>query len=361
LSLFAVAFTAVNGQSASLNLTSILSSTPELSSLNELVLGKPVLVDTLIKWPTNLTILAPSNGAFEELKKMNITTRDSDPMVGNSIDIVEAILSYHVLNGIFLSSVFVQGNTAAANTLLMNNSFANLPNKASQVLLGRNDGTVTMYSGLGMAAKVERTDIPFNQGVIHIIDRVLTLPYTVSETVAYFNLAAFSGALVKTGLRETVDNTPGLTVFAPNNVAFQIIGNLATGLSTEQLTEVLKYHLVNHTIYDISGAQSQDIRVVSLQGGELTINENKGGWFVNGARIIGGKEGGIVVGNGIVYIIDGVLNPAQGEMTTTFTPNPTLSTQPPAYPSASFVTEVPFTTELITGTPTSSTTGTPTS
>lgn len=133
----------------------------------------------------------------------------------------------------------------------------------------------------------------------------MTLPYTVSETAAHFNLTALSGALVKTGLRETIDNTPGLTIFAPNNAAFQIIGNLATGLSTEQLADVLKYHVVNHTIYDISGAQTQDIRVASVQGGELTINENQGGWFVNGARIIGGKEGGIVVGNGIVYIIDG--------------------------------------------------------
>jgi len=102
---------------------------------------------------------------------MNATARDSVPMVGNNIDTVAAILSYHVLNGTYLSSLFVQGNTAAANTLLMNNSFANLPNKAPQVLLGRNDGTVTFYSGLGMDAKVERADIPFDQGVIHIIDR----------------------------------------------------------------------------------------------------------------------------------------------------------------------------------------------
>jgi len=137
------------------------------------------------------------------------------------------------------------------------------------------------------------------------MNSVLTLPYTLSETAAHFNLTALSGALVKTGLRETVDNTPGLTIFAPNNIAFQIIGNLATGLSTEQLDEVLKYHIVNRTIYDISGAQAQDIRVASLQGGGLTINENQGGWFVNGARIIGGKDGGVVVANGIVYIIDG--------------------------------------------------------
>ncbi|RPB22904.1 Fasciclin-domain-containing protein [Terfezia boudieri ATCC MYA-4762] len=360
-SLFAVTFTAVYGQSAAPNLTSILSSIPELASVNDLVLATPALLELLMNWPTNLTIVAPSNGAFDELKWINSTARDSASTVGNSIDIIEAILFYHILNGRYLSSLFVQGNTAVASTLLMNNTFANLPNNAPQVILGRNDGIVTFYSGLGIGAKVERADILFNQGVIHIIDHVLNLPYTVSETAAYFSLTALSGALVKTGLLETFDNTPGLTIFAPNNAAFQIIGNIATGLSTSQLTEVLNYHAVNHTIYDITGAQAQDIRVASVQGGELTINENQGGWFVNGARIIGGKEGGIVVGNGIVYIIDGVLNPAHGEITTTFTPNPILSTQPPAFLSASFVTEVPFITELVTGTPTSSATETPTS
>lgn len=99
--------------------------------------------------------------------------------------------------------------------------------------------------------------------------------------------------------------TPSITVFAPRNAAFQAIGNLANGLNNEQLGDILKYHVADHPIYDISSARTEDLKVKSLQGGALTINENKGGWFVNGARIIGGKEGGIIVTNGIVYIIDG--------------------------------------------------------
>lgn len=133
----------------------------------------------------------------------------------------------------------------------------------------------------------------------------MTLPYSVSKTAAHFNLTALAGALVKTGLLETVDTAPSLTIFAPNDAAFQAIGNLADDLTTEQLSDILKYHVVGQTIYDISGAQDDDIKAKTLQGGELTINENQGGWFVNGARIIGGKEGGVVVANGVVYVIDG--------------------------------------------------------
>ena len=43
----------------------------------------------------------------------------------------------------------------------------------------------------------------------------------------------------------------------------------------------------------------------------------------------------------------------------TYTPDPALPTQPPAFPSASFVSEVPFTTELITDVPTQTSTSSP--
>lgn len=170
LSLFAFAFTAVNGQAA--NLTSLLSSTPELSALAEMLMGKPALLEAIMKFPTNLTILAPSNDAFEELMKMNTTAQDSVPMTGNSVDTIEALLTYHALNGTFFSTAFVEGETAAAMSLLMNNSYANLANNMGQVVFGRNDGkSVSVYSGLGMASTVQKADIEFNKGVIHIIDR----------------------------------------------------------------------------------------------------------------------------------------------------------------------------------------------
>ena len=43
----------------------------------------------------------------------------------------------------------------------------------------------------------------------------------------------------------------------------------------------------------------------------------------------------------------------------TYTPDPVLPTQPPAFPSASFVSEVPFTTELFTDIPTQTSTISP--
>ncbi|KAF8477096.1 FAS1 domain-containing protein [Kalaharituber pfeilii] len=352
---------AVYGQSLQ-NLTSLLTSTPELSALTELVFQYPDLVGELSQWPSNVTILAPSNKAFDELMTLNTTAQDSTPLNGsnnNNTNTVLSILQYHVLNGAFHSNIFVEGETAIVRSLLMTNGFANLGLSNGQVVLGRNHEGVKLYSGLGIASGVETPDIEFDKGVVHIIDRVLTLPYSISQTAAYFNLSALAGALVRTGLVEALDTTPSLTVFAPSNVAFQAIGNLADELTTEQLADILKYHVVNRTVYDLNEAQN-DLRLATLEGGEITIHENEGGWFVNGARIIGGKEGGVVVANGVIYIIDNVLNPSHGDITTTYTPNPTLSTQPPAFTLASYVTHIPFTSELVSGTPTTTTTGSPT-
>ena len=129
----------------------------------------------------------------------------------------------------------------------------------------------------------------------------MTLPSLVSQAAAQFNLTAVAGALVRTGLLETVDNSPSITVFAPSNAAFQAIGNLVDDLNNEQLSDILKYHVVTLPVYNTT---ENVTRLPTLEGGMLTIHGDENDWFVNGARIIGGKDGGVVVANGMVYVID---------------------------------------------------------
>ncbi|KAI5780358.1 FAS1 domain-containing protein [Peziza echinospora] len=349
----------VNAQAAP-SLTDLLSSTSELSTLTSVILQFPDLVKLLVDFPTNLTIVAPSNAAFAEFLKKNTT---STPPAENTPDntTLTSILAYHVLNGTFYSSAFVDGKIAAARTLLSNNPrHANLGLDVGQVVLGRrNGGKVELASGLGSVAVVEKANIEFDGGVVHIIDSVLELPQPISVTAAAANLTALAAALVKTNLLDTVDKTPSLTVFAPRNAAFQAIGNLLGSISDKDLASVLTYHVVaGPPLYSLPGAADGDVHLKTLQGGSVTVHENEGGWFVNGARIIGGNTGGVLVGNGIVYVIDNVLNPSYGNLTTTYAPNPTLSTQPPSFPSASFVTTLPFVTS--NGTMTATGTSTPT-
>lgn len=171
LPILAAVFLAVYGQSLP-NLTSILQSIPEASDFNELVLGKQELLKTLEDWPTDLTILAPSNGAFDVMmNSMNTSSRPAVPMVGESFDTIAGIISYHVLNGTFYSTNFGSEETTVAWTLLHNNSYANLRNSSQAVLGRKRDGSVFFYGGLDYSGKAEQADIKFNKGVIHLIDQ----------------------------------------------------------------------------------------------------------------------------------------------------------------------------------------------
>lgn len=323
-------------------ITDLLAQTESLSTLTSVLLQFPDLVQAIAGWEGNLTILAPSNDAFAAL--LETETAEAEAVKSNNTEAIQKLLMYHVLNGTFFSSAFAEGETAAGPTLLSDDEdYANL-NGMNQVVLARaGDGEVNIYSGYGKSSPVSTADVEFDGGVVHIIDSVLTLPSKVSELALALNFTALAGALTTVDLVEAVDSLPQVTVFAPNNEAFAAIGNLLANITEDTLTSVLTYHVVaNNSVYTFDGPTT----LTTLEGGDLQITEQDGDWFVNGAEILGGKNGGVVVGNGVVYAINGVLNPAHGEATTTFSVDPSQSTQPPAFESASYVSDLPLTTAI---------------
>lgn len=73
---------------------------------------------------------------------------------------------------------------------------------------------------------------------------------------------------------------------------------------------------------------------MTVGGGSVNITVENGAVFVNSARVI---VPDVLVANGVVHVIDGVLNPDN----TAATPNPTTTTA--AFSGASSATDVPFT------------------
>lgn len=61
----------------------------------------------------------------------------------------------------------------------------------------------------------------------------------VSTTAIAANLTAAAGALMAADLVETADNMQSTTIFAPNNAAFQAIGNLLPSLDIDTLSSIL--------------------------------------------------------------------------------------------------------------------------
>lgn len=148
-------------------------------------------------------------------------------------------------------------------------------------------------------------------------------------------MTALVGALGATDLVETVNGLEDVTIFAPSNAAFGEIANLAGNLSTEVATSILQYHVVQGSVL-YSSLITGNTSVETVGGGNITVSVIDGEVFVNSAKVI---IPDVLVSNGVVHVIDGVLNPQN----STAAPNP--STTVPAFPGASTVSGggIPFT------------------
>ncbi|THU75415.1 FAS1 domain-containing protein, partial [Dendrothele bispora CBS 962.96] len=101
----------------------------------------------------------------------------------------------------------------------------------------------------------------------------------------------------------------GITVFAPDNTAFQAISSSLGSLSSNvtALTTVIGNHIINGTtVY--SPSIFNGTVITSSQGENLTFTTNSSGAFVSSgqstAQIV---QTDILTENGVVHVINGVL------------------------------------------------------
>ncbi|KAF2687184.1 FAS1 domain-containing protein [Lentithecium fluviatile CBS 122367] len=338
VALASYAFAQDSSEPQSLNAT--LSGNEQLSNLTSFLGLAPELLIALSN-ATNITILAPSNEAFAAFANSSAAASvASDP------GLLAAVLQYHVLNGTYTASQITK-MSAFVPTLLTNETYANVT--GGQVVEAVTIGNETVfYSGLLQNATVSQANVNFTGGVVHIIDRVLTLPANVYDTAGAANLTSLRGAANATNLLDTVNNTPDITIFAPTNEAFNSVGDSLESLSEEDLANVLGYHVVVGTVA-YSSTLGNGTSVQASNGGNLTITiDGNGTVFVNSARVL---TPNVLVANGVVHIIDNVLNPD-----STAAPSESVTTGAPAFSTGTPDSEAPFT----SGQPEPTTTITPT-
>ncbi|KAH7380098.1 FAS1 domain-containing protein [Pyrenochaeta sp. MPI-SDFR-AT-0127] len=320
------------------NLADALNSTTELSRLKDILGLSPALLGSLSE-TSNITILAPSNEAFGKIDNQTLTGLASNP------ELISAILQYHVLNGTVPSSA-ITNTSAFVPSLLTNPQFTNVTG-GQVVKATRRNGNVTIYSGLLSNSSVSRADVNFTGGVIHIIDKLLVLPENAIDTLSAANLTSLRGALNATNLTDTVRNTPNITIFAPSNEAIRSIGGGLANLTAQQTTDILTYHVVASGPIGYSSALSNGTKLETVNGESLTITTGAGGVFVNNARV---STADILIANGVLHIIDQVLNPTNQTIA-----NATSNQGTPVFEGATPASEVPFT----SGQPTPTTTISP--
>lgn len=148
-------------------------------------------------------------------------------------------------------------------------------------------------------------------------------PTITDIVVREANFSILEAAVVKAGLADALASG-SLTVFAPDNAAFQAAGITEAdinALSVADLQNILRYHVVAAPVG--SGAVPVSDTVSTLQGRPIFASRNANGVFVNGIKV---KQADVSARNGVIHVIENVLIPPTKTIAEIASDNPEFST-----------------------------------
>jgi transforming growth factor-beta-induced protein len=283
--------------------------------------------------PLSVQILAPNNDAFNKIPYSSL----NDAFKSNDQDVITNVLEYHILQGTRLAKDLVPGTPTFIPTLLTSHEWNNVTGGQRVENVKQAGDVVVFVSGQGSRSTLVQADLAFTGGVVQVIDSLLIPPSNITATTTAFNLTSFQGALYaanKLPLDSTIQN---VTFFAPWNEAFQALGPAISSMTSEEIAQVMDYHLLPQVIYSTS--LTNGTQYLTAQGENITILHSGNNVYINSAQLL---QSDILIANGVIHVIDNVLNP-QGPNAQ---PNPDIASQAPAYASASSVNNLPFTSAI---------------
>jgi len=282
--------------------TGLAVRTPDLSLLVQ-ALTKAGLADDL-QAAGPFTVFAPTNQAFINA---GYTAAAIDALPESGIPALRELLLNHVVSGAVQSSgltdnsyIKTLGKGAASST----NTLSMFVDTTGGVTLNGSASVITTTNG-------GTFNIIASNGVIHLVDEVITLPTVVDHALANSNFSTLTQLLSDQGLVSTLDGTTSspFTVFAPVNSAFNstVLGIYGT-LSNENKTNVLLYHVVGGVNVLSNGIPSGQIGTL-FTGNSFSITGtavNDAGSDVNKNIILTDVQ----CSNGVIHAVDGVLLPS---------------------------------------------------
>ena len=221
---------------------------------------------SLLKRPDSYTVFVPDDDAFEALP--NDTLAD----VLNQSSLAREVISLHIIPGRLLTSTIIDGQ-----------KFSPLINSGSPLRFKLQKKRLTVETAL-----VIEPDLETRNGVIHVIDRVLTPPtLRVSEQLQEGNFSTFIQLLNATepNLLKLLDNTSStFTVFAPSDAALNrtVPGLLSRLLADPPLLyKTMAHHIVSAFVvsnsleplltYSFPTANNHSISVTKESDGSMTV------------------------------------------------------------------------------------------
>ncbi|RJV02820.1 MAG: fasciclin domain-containing protein, partial [Candidatus Poseidoniales archaeon] len=157
-------------------------------------------------------------------------------------------------------------------------------------------------------ANVTTADVATSNGIIHVIDKVLTptdtpndLPRTAQCTGVHNSLVS---AVIQAELLETLQGDGPFTLFAPTDQAFADAGIDLAALDTPEgkatLSDILLYHVVSGEVP--SSAVTECMSADAINGQPLAFTVD-GTVMVNDATV---TTADVATSNGVIHVIDKV-------------------------------------------------------
>lgn len=295
-------FTSCDDDPVMMGETSVVDLAVETADLSSLVAAvqKAGLATTLSDLTAKYTVFAPTNAAFSDL----LDDLGLDSLEQVPTDRLKEILLFHVLDSEVKS-------TALSDNIYVSTLNKTGPNGTSPSLYVQVGSSVTLNG----SAKVQTADVEADNGVVHIIDKVMLEPDVVELASSNPNFSSLVAAVSAGGLVPTLQGDGPFTVFAPDNAAFTALLNSNDDWSElgdipdSTLDAVLKYHVVSPANV-LSSTLTDEQEIATLGGSTLEVD------LSDGAKLITEKMQSVEITatdiqgtNGIIHAIGAVLLP----------------------------------------------------
>lgn len=252
-------------------------------------------IDSALTGNLNYTVFAPSNEAFASyLSRTGYGNINSVPT-----EILSDLLAYHTLGGIFNNEDFQSFYYITLS--------GNSPDSLNVSILIEALDTLTING----TTKVIESDLEAKNGVIHVIDEVLTPPTLLGVVRSNTNFSIFLEALQRTGFDDPLDVDNPLTIFAVPDGAFDLyfedtpnVDDLSD-LTNSQLRDLIGFHIMNGHYRGFNiGFQTIPTRT---QGKSVEVSGDQSGLIVN--RVARSLLLDVQATNGVMHVVDRVLIP----------------------------------------------------
>jgi transforming growth factor-beta-induced protein len=291
----------VDNSLPTMNVAKVVGNNPDLSILEE-ALVRANLVGAL-SGSGPFTVFAPTNDAFVQLlNDLGVSSLDD---ISN--EVLTSVLLYHVIGERVLSTELQSGYVNTLSVGPGNNNVSLYIDFDETFIKNAVSTESSSNVFLNRDASVISADKLANNGVVHIINKVLLPPTVVDIALANSNFTILVDAVIKAGLVETLMSAGPFTIFAPTNDAFEaLFAELKINSIQELPNETLIPVLLNHVVSGNVRSTDLSTSSVATLNGNININVGSSVKINSSVNVILTDVQGT---NGVIHVIDKVLLP----------------------------------------------------